>query len=83
MTRYRNALPPLGGDLFLTDGGIATTLISHEGLELPYFMPSTSLRFRKARQRFASTFERTRSLPGGSAVVISRIPRSSAGRLCP
>ncbi len=37
MTRYRNALPQLGGDLFLTDGGIETTLIFHEGLELPDF----------------------------------------------
>ena len=37
MTRYRNALPQLGGDLFLTDGGIETTLIFHEGLELPHF----------------------------------------------
>jgi homocysteine S-methyltransferase len=37
MTRYRNALPQLGDDLFLTDGGIETTLIFHEGLELPDF----------------------------------------------
>jgi S-methylmethionine-dependent homocysteine/selenocysteine methylase len=37
MTRYRDALPQLGGDLFLTDGGIETTLIFHEGLELPDF----------------------------------------------
>lgn len=37
MTRYRNALPQLGSDLFLTDGGIETTLIFHEGLELPHF----------------------------------------------
>lgn len=37
MSRYRNALPQLGGDLFLTDGGIETTLIFHEGLELPHF----------------------------------------------
>ena len=37
MTRYRNALPQLGGDLFLTDGGIETTLIFHESLELPHF----------------------------------------------
>jgi len=37
MARYRNALPQLGGDLFLTDGGIETTLIFHEGLELPDF----------------------------------------------
>ncbi|HET7854023.1 MAG TPA: homocysteine S-methyltransferase family protein [Candidatus Methylomirabilis sp.] len=37
MARYRNALPQLGGDPFLTDGGIETTLIFHEGLELPDF----------------------------------------------
>ena len=35
--RYRNALPQLGGGLFLTDGGIETTLIFHERLALPDF----------------------------------------------
>lgn len=37
MNRYRNALPQLAGSLFLTDGGIETTLIFHEGLVLPDF----------------------------------------------
>jgi S-methylmethionine-dependent homocysteine/selenocysteine methylase len=37
MPRYRTALPQLGGELFLTDGGLETTLIFHEGLELPDF----------------------------------------------
>ena len=37
MARYRNNLPQLAGDFFLTDGGIETTLIFREGLELPYF----------------------------------------------
>lgn len=37
MGRYRNALPQLGSDLFLTDGGLETTLIFHEGIELPDF----------------------------------------------
>jgi S-methylmethionine-dependent homocysteine/selenocysteine methylase len=37
MFRYRNALPQLSGNLFLTDGGLETTMIFHEGLELPYF----------------------------------------------
>ncbi|MFQ5937273.1 MAG: homocysteine S-methyltransferase family protein [Acidiferrobacterales bacterium] len=37
MAKYRNDLPQLSGDLFLTDGGIETTLIFHEGLELPSF----------------------------------------------
>ncbi|MDO8699505.1 MAG: homocysteine S-methyltransferase family protein, partial [Rhodoferax sp.] len=30
-------LPQLGGDLYLTEGGIETTLIFHEGLQLPDF----------------------------------------------
>lgn len=37
MTRYRSALPQLADGLFLTDGGLETTLIFHEGLELPDF----------------------------------------------
>jgi S-methylmethionine-dependent homocysteine/selenocysteine methylase len=37
MPRYRKHLPQLSGGLFLTDGGIETTLIFHEGLALPYF----------------------------------------------
>jgi homocysteine S-methyltransferase len=35
--RYRDRLPQLGGAPFLTDGGIETTLVFHEGLELPDF----------------------------------------------
>jgi hypothetical protein len=35
MTRYRNALPQLRGDLFLSDGGIETTLISRRARALP------------------------------------------------
>jgi S-methylmethionine-dependent homocysteine/selenocysteine methylase/pimeloyl-ACP methyl ester carboxylesterase len=37
MTKYRNNLPQLTDHIFLTDGGIETTLIFHEGLELPDF----------------------------------------------
>jgi S-methylmethionine-dependent homocysteine/selenocysteine methylase len=34
---YRKALPQLEGGLFLTDGGIETSLIFNDGLELPDF----------------------------------------------
>src|SRR5918999_5696812 len=34
---YRSGLPQLDGDLFLTDGGLETTLIFHRGLDLPAF----------------------------------------------
>jgi S-methylmethionine-dependent homocysteine/selenocysteine methylase len=37
MASYRDALPQLHGDLFLTDGGIETSLIFHHGLDLPAF----------------------------------------------
>ena len=37
MPKYRNALPQLGGSLHLTDGGIETTLIFQEHLDLPDF----------------------------------------------
>ena len=35
--RYRDHLPQLDGRLFLTDGGIETSLIFHQGLDLPEF----------------------------------------------
>jgi S-methylmethionine-dependent homocysteine/selenocysteine methylase len=34
---YRESLPQLDGELFLTDGGIETVLIFHEGIDLPLF----------------------------------------------
>lgn len=37
MAKYRTRLPQLRSEVFLTDGGIETTLIFAEGLELPFF----------------------------------------------
>jgi len=37
VTTYRTSLPQLGSRPFLTDGGLETTLIFHEGLDLPHF----------------------------------------------
>ena len=37
MAKYRRQLPQLEGGTFLTDGGIETTLIYHDGLTLPSF----------------------------------------------
>ena len=44
--KYRHALPQLGDKLFLTDGGIETTLIFLEGIELPHFAAFDLLRTR-------------------------------------
>jgi S-methylmethionine-dependent homocysteine/selenocysteine methylase len=37
MKSENNSPAPMGTDLFMTDGGIETTLIFQEGLDLPYF----------------------------------------------
>jgi len=37
MSAYRNDLPQLSGDICLTDGGLETTLIFHNGIDLPEF----------------------------------------------
>jgi S-methylmethionine-dependent homocysteine/selenocysteine methylase len=37
MPLYRNSLPQLSDKLFLSDGGLETTLIFHDGIELPHF----------------------------------------------
>ena len=37
MAQYKDNLPQLSSDLFITDGGIETTLIFQEGLDLPDF----------------------------------------------
>ena len=37
MTKYRDHLPQLDGGLFLTDGGLETTLIFHDKIDLSHF----------------------------------------------
>lgn len=37
MSKYRNRLPQLKDQLFVTDGGLETTLIYHDGIRLPAF----------------------------------------------
>ena len=37
MAIYRNSLPQLGGGIFLADGGLETTLVFLEGMDLPCF----------------------------------------------
>ncbi len=37
MAKYRENLPQMNGKLFLSDGGMGTSLIFHAGLNIPYF----------------------------------------------
>jgi homocysteine S-methyltransferase len=58
MSKYRNNLPQLGGGLFLTDGGLLTTLIFHEGIELPYLACFHLLETETGRARIRTYAER-------------------------
>jgi S-methylmethionine-dependent homocysteine/selenocysteine methylase len=55
--RYRNHLPQLDGDLYLTDGGIETVLIFHEGLELPAFAAFDLLKDDEGTERLRRYYE--------------------------
>lgn len=56
MARYRDALPQLGYAPFLTDTGLETTLIYHDGYQLPHFAAVTLLREEAGRQRLERYF---------------------------
>jgi len=43
-SRYRNNLPQLCDEIFITDGGLETTLIFHQDTDLPYFAAFDLLR---------------------------------------
>ncbi len=51
MSKYRSWLPQLDGRLFLTDGGLETTLIFLDGVELPLFAAFDLLRDKAGRER--------------------------------
>ena len=61
MAKYRNKLPQLADRLFLTDGGIETTLIFLDGLELPYFAAFDLLKTDEGRARAHATISRATS----------------------
>ena len=56
--KYRRNLPQADGTLFLTDGGIETTLIFQDGLELPYFAAFHLLRDARSRPFLVKYYER-------------------------
>jgi len=58
MPKYRAQLPQLSGRLFLTDGGLETTLIFHEGVELPYFASFDLLKAASGIARISDYYER-------------------------
>lgn len=62
MARYRNNLPQLYDGPFLTDGGIETTLIYLEGLELPHFAAFHLLQDDKGRTALQRYYQKYASI---------------------
>jgi S-methylmethionine-dependent homocysteine/selenocysteine methylase len=62
MAKYRHRLPQVEGGLFLTDGGIETTLIFHDGLELPFFAAFHLLQDEKGTGALRRYFTRHASI---------------------
>jgi S-methylmethionine-dependent homocysteine/selenocysteine methylase len=58
MTKYRNALPQLSGQQFITDGGLETTLVFHDGIDLPNFAAFDLLRTADGVQRLDDYYRR-------------------------
>lgn len=58
MSKYRTNLPQIDGGTFLSDGGIETTLIFHDGLDLPHFASFVLLDTDTGRRRLKSYYEK-------------------------
>ena len=58
MPRYRKQLPQLSDRIFLTDGGLETTLIFHEGADLPLFSAFDLLKTREGAAMIRRYYER-------------------------
>lgn len=58
MSQYRQHLPQLDDDLFMTDGGMETTLIFHDGVELPYFAAFDLLKDEAGIRRLRGYYDR-------------------------
>ena len=56
MAKYRSSIPQLGEEIFLTDGGIETTLIFHDGLDLPEFAAFVLLNDEAGREALRRYF---------------------------
>ena len=58
MPGQRPHLPQLSNRLFLTDGGLETTLIFHDGIDLPHFAAFDLMKDMDGKARLARYYER-------------------------
>jgi S-methylmethionine-dependent homocysteine/selenocysteine methylase len=62
MAKYRDDLPQLSECLFLTDGGLETTLIFHDGLELPGFAAFDLFRYEQGHESLIKYYRTNASI---------------------
>ena len=62
MTTFRNNLPQTAGTLLLTDSGLETTLIFHDGLDLPAFAAYPLMETPAGRETLARYYRRHLSI---------------------
>ena len=78
--KYRHALPQLGDALFLTDGGLETTMVFFEGFELPHFAAFGLMRTpegRAALERYFAHYVEIAKRDGRGMVLESVTWRSN------
>jgi homocysteine S-methyltransferase len=81
MTMYRNALPQLSGEVFLTDSGIETDLIFNGGFELPEFAAFVLVDDERGRAALEQYFQRHVEIAVGRGCgVILETPTWRASR---
>lgn len=56
MPKYRHSLPQTHGQLFVTDGGLETTLVFHDRMDLPAFAAFPLIETEHGRKRLASYY---------------------------
>lgn len=81
MPQHRESLPQLRGGLFLTDGGLETTLIFRDGLDLPHFAAFHLLREPEgtaALRRYFTAYAQLAERVGSGLVLESATWRANA-----
>ena len=79
MNNFADQLPQMGDKLFLTDGGIETTMIFHEGVDLPEFAVFVMLDNGKNADTLRNYYRRYLDiLEAGFADAGSPAPRAEA-----
>jgi S-methylmethionine-dependent homocysteine/selenocysteine methylase len=68
MAKYRHQLPQISDRIFLTDGGMETTLVFHDGIDLPCFAAFDLLKTKEGTAHARRYYERYITLAKASGL---------------